>query len=64
MKGAQEVEDFRCWLCGPMSHRLNSLKGGYIGEYRGLRTIGVIKEDARSLDYRSYQGIQFVDASK
>ena len=37
-----------------MSHSLNSLKGGlYRGLYRGP-TIGVIKEDTRSLDYGSY----------
>ena len=40
-----------------MSHNLNSLKGGSIGDYigdyyRGL--IGVIKGDTRSLDYSSY----------
>ena len=32
-----------------MSHSLNSLKGGYIGDY-----IGVIKGDTRSLDNGSY----------
>ena len=31
-----------------MSYSLNSLKGGYIGDY-----IGVIKGDTRSLDYSS-----------
>ena len=36
-----------------MSHCLNSLKGDYIGDYIG-NTIGVIKEDTRSLDYSSY----------
>ena len=33
-----------------MSHSLNSLKGGYIGDYIGT-TIGVVKGDTRSLDY-------------
>ena len=33
-----------------MSHSLNSLKGGYIGDYIGT-TMGVIKGDTRSLDY-------------
>ena len=36
-----------------MSYSLNSLKGGYIGDYIGT-TIGVIKGDTRSLDYGSY----------
>ena len=36
-----------------MSHSLNSLNGGYVGEYIGT-TIGVIKGDTRSLDYSSY----------
>ena len=36
-----------------MSHSLNSLKG-VIGEYMGT-TIGVMKEDTRSLDYGSYE---------
>ena len=35
-----------------MSHSLNSLKGGYIGDCIGT-TIGVIKGDTRSLDYSS-----------
>ena len=33
-----------------MSYSLNSLKGGYIGEY----IIGVIKGDTRSLHYSSF----------
>ena len=36
-----------------MSYSLNSLKGGYIGDYIGA-TIGVINGDTRSLDYSSY----------
>ena len=36
-----------------MSYSLNSLKGGYIGEYIGTN-IGGIKGDTRSLDYSSY----------
>ena len=36
-----------------MSYSLNSLKGGYIGDYVGT-TIGVIKGDTRSLGYSSY----------
>ena len=36
-----------------MSHNLNSLKGGYIGNYIGT-TIGVIKGNARSLDSGSH----------
>ena len=35
-----------------MSHNLNSLKGVYIGNYMGI-TIGVMKGDTRSLDFRS-----------
>ena len=35
-----------------MYHSLNSLKGGYIGDYKGT-TIGVIKGDTRTLDYDS-----------
>ena len=39
---------------GPyMSYSLNSLKGGYIGDYIGT-TVGVIKGDTRSLDYNTY----------
>ena len=34
------------WSCH-VSHSLNSLKGGYIGDYIGT-TIGVIKGDTRS----------------
>ena len=37
-----------------MSHSLNSLKEGYIGDYLGT-TIGLIKGDTRSLDYSSYE---------
>ena len=37
-----------------MSCSLNSLKGGYVGDYIGDYYIGVIKGDARSLDYGSY----------
>ena len=33
-----------------MSHSLNSLKGGYIGDYIIGTTIGAIKGDTRSLD--------------
>ena len=33
-------------------YSLNSLKGGYLGEYMGS-SFGVIKEDTRSLDYGS-----------
>ena len=36
-----------------MSYSLNSLKGGYIGDYMGT-TIGVIKGDTRSLDSSSH----------
>ena len=36
--------------CVDMSYSLNSLKGGYIGDYIGT-TMGVIKGDTRSLDY-------------
>ena len=36
-----------------MSYSLNSLKGGYIGEYI-YRGLGVTKGDTRSLDYSSY----------
>ena len=36
-----------------MYYSLNSLKGGYLGDYVGA-TIGVIKGDTRSLDYGSY----------
>ena len=32
-----------------MSHSLNPLKGGYVGDY-----IGVTKGDTRSLDYSSH----------
>ena len=35
-----------------MSHSLNSLKGGYMGDYIGY-IIGVIKGDTRSLDHGS-----------
>ena len=34
-------------------HSLNSLKGGYIGDYIGS-IIGVLKGDTRSLDYSSH----------
>ena len=37
-----------------MSYSLNSLEGGYIGDYIGDYYIGVIKGDTRSLDYSSY----------
>ena len=37
-----------------MSYSLNSLKGGYIGDYIGT-TIGVIKGDTRSLDTGSHE---------
>ena len=37
-----------------MSYSLNSLKGGYIGDYIGT-TIGVIKKDTRNLDNGSYK---------
>ena len=36
-----------------MSHSLNSLKGGYIGDYIGSY-YRVIKGDTRNLDYSSY----------
>ena len=36
-----------------MSYSLNSLKGGYMGFYRGA-TIGLIKEDTTSLNYSSH----------
>ena len=36
-----------------MYHSLNSLEGGYTGDYIGS-TIGDIKGDARSLDYGSH----------
>ena len=36
-----------------MSHSLNSLKGGSIGDYIGT-TIGLIKGDSRSLDNGSH----------
>ena len=39
-------------LRGQVSYSLNSLKGGYIGDYIGT-TIGLIKGDTRSLDYSS-----------
>ena len=39
-----------------MSYSLNSLKGGYIGDYIGT-TIGGIRGDTRSLDYGSDQGV-------
>ena len=39
---------------GYMSYSLNSLKGGYKGDYIG-GIIGVIKGDTRSLDYSSYE---------
>ena len=38
-----------------MSHSLNSLKGGYIGDYIGATT-GLIKGDTRSLDNGSCGG--------
>ena len=38
-----------------MSYGLNSLKGGYIGEYIGDYNIGGIEGDTRSLDYGSYE---------
>ena len=37
-----------------ISNSLNSLEGGYIGDYMGT-TIGVIKGDTRSLDNGSYE---------
>ena len=37
-----------------MSYSLNSLKGGYIGDYTGT-TLGDSKGDTRSLDYSSYE---------
>ena len=40
-----------------MSYSLNSLKGGFIGDYRG-NIIGAIKGDTRSLDYSSYSDIE------
>ena len=36
-----------------MSYSLNSLKGGYVGDYIGT-ILGVIKGDARSLDNGSH----------
>ena len=36
-----------------MSYSLNSLKAGYIGDYKGT-TIGLFKGDTRSLDNGSY----------
>ena len=36
-----------------MSYSLNSLKGGYIGDYIGT-TMGVIKGDTGSLNFCSY----------
>ena len=36
-----------------MSYSLNSLQGGYIGDYVGT-TIGVITGDTWSLDYSSH----------
>ena len=42
-------------LCGAhLSYSLNSLKGGYIGIICRT-TIGIIKEDTRSLEYGSYR---------
>ena len=40
----------------PMSYSLNSLKGGYIGDYT-WDYYKVIKGDTRSLDYSSYETI-------
>ena len=40
-----------------MTFSLNSLKGGYIGDYIGT-TIGVIKWDTRSLDNGSYNPLK------
>ena len=37
-----------------MSHSLNSLKGGYIGDYIQGTTTGASKGDTRSLDYSSH----------
>ena len=37
-----------------MSHSLNSLKGGYIGDYIGDDNITIIKGDTRSLDSSSH----------
>ena len=39
-----------------MSYSLNSLKGGYIGDYIGT-TMRAIKGNTRSLDYSSYRHI-------
>ena len=44
-----------------MSYSLNSFKGGYVGDYLGERIVGVIKGDARSLDYSSYVGFYGCD---
>ena len=38
-----------------MSYSLNSIKGGYTGDYMGT-TIGVVKGDTRSSDYSSNDG--------
>ena len=38
-----------------MYYTLDSSKGGYIGDYRAV-FLGVIKGDARSLDYGSMPG--------
>ena len=47
-----------CWFASfraYMGHSLNSLKGGYIGDYRGLLpATGVLKGDTRSLAYSSH----------
>ena len=48
-----------------MSYSLNSLKGGYIGDYIGFikTTIGFIKGDTRSLDSSSYGAFPKVEIS-
>ena len=50
----------KCWFASfraCMSHSLNSLKGRYIGDYRGLLpSSGAIKGDTRSLAYSSHAG--------
>ena len=40
-----------------MTYSLNSIKGGYIGDYIGT-TIRLIKGDTRSLDNGSYGGLR------
>ena len=37
-----------------MSHNLNSLRGGYIGDYIWDYYRGLLKGDTRSLDYSSH----------